>query len=91
MPRKYVDIFKKPVSVKEVRLAVQVVVTNNNASASLLQRSMKIGFGKAATLLKLMEDAQVITPNMGTRRTVILRQQETATNAALRQLKKGNK
>lgn len=91
MPKKYVDIFKKPVSVDDVRLAVQVVVTNNNASPSLLQRQMRIGFGKAATLLKLLEDALVVTPQLGKPRTVILRDQETATNAALRQLKKGNK
>lgn len=88
--RKYVDIFKKPVSADEVRLAVQVVVTYNSASTILLQRQMKIGFGKAATLLKLLEDALVVTPQLGRPRTIILRHQAAATNAALRQLRKGN-
>lgn len=89
--KKYTDIFKQPIKVDEVRLAVQVVVTKNSASASLLQRQMRIGFGKAATLLRLLEDAQVVTPGGATPRTVILRNQEQATNAALRQFNKGNK
>lgn len=91
MRKKYTDIFKQPIKVDEVRLAVQVVVTNNNAAPSLLQRQMKIGFGKAATLIRLLEDAQVVTPGGPMRRTVILRQVEAATNAALRQYNKGNK
>lgn len=91
MKKRYTDIFKKPVTVNEVRLAVQVVVTDNSASSFNLQRRMRIGFGKAATLLKLMEDAQVVTPAGPQPRTVILRNQEQATNAALRQLRKGNK
>lgn len=90
--KKYTNIFKQPIKAAEVRLAVQVVTTRNSASVSLLTRQMRIGFGKAATLIKLLEDAQVITPGGATiPRTVILRQPEAATNAALRQFNKGNK
>lgn len=89
--KKYTDIFKQPIKVDEVRLAVQVVVTKNSATSSLLQRQMRIGFGKAATLLKLLEDAQVVTPGGAMPRTVILRDQEQATNAALRQFNRVNK
>lgn len=91
MPKKYTDIFKQPIKTDEIKLAVQVVVTKNSAAPSLLQRQMRIGFGKAATLIRLLEDAQVVTPGGAMPRTVILRNQEQATNAALRQYNKGNK
>lgn len=87
----YTDIFKKPLTVDEVRLAVQVVVGMNSASPSLLQRRMQIGFAKAGTLLRLLEDAKVVSPASDKPRMVILRHDAAATNAALRQLRKGNK
>ncbi len=84
----YTDVFKNPVTVDEVRLAAQVVTSMNSASPSLLQRRMKIGFAKAGTLLRLLEDAKVVSPSTGKPRIVILKHEAAATNAALRQLRK---
>jgi S-DNA-T family DNA segregation ATPase FtsK/SpoIIIE len=87
----YTDVFKKPVSAGDVRLATVAVVRSKSASASLLQRQLKIGYGKAATLLRLLEDAGVVTEMLDAKpRSVILQREDTAINAALRQLRKGN-
>lgn len=89
--RAYTDIFKQPIGKDEVRLAVAVVVRSGQASPSLLQRQMKVGYGKAATLLKLLGDAGIVTSPTGKPRVVVLRNEAQALNAALRQLKKGRK
>lgn len=92
MTKKYMDIFKKPITAGEVRQATIVIVRLNKVSSILLQRHMKIGFGKAATIIKLLEAAGVVSKQTDmTNRIVILRNEATAINAALRQLNKGNK
>ena len=87
----YTDIFKQPIKKDEVSLAVAVVVRNGQASPSLLQRQMKIGYGKAATLIKLLADVGVVSDIANKPRMVVLKNEAQATNAALRQLKKGRK
>lgn len=91
MTKKYMDIFKKPITADEVRHATIITVRLNKVSSILLQRQMKIGFGKAATIIKLLESAGVVTRQLDfNHRSVILRNEATAVNAALRQLRKGN-
>lgn len=94
----YTDVFKNPISVDDVRTAALLVVRIGKASPSVLQRQMQVGYGKAAKLIKILEDAGVIseawsrrTTAKSTYRSVILKNEDTAVNAALRQLKKGNK
>ena len=45
--------------------AMQVVIENRKASASLLQRQLKLGYARAARLLDLMEQNGVIGPVNG--------------------------
>ena len=53
--------------------AVRIVLENDSASTSLLQRRMKIGYGRAARLLDLMEDRQIVGPPRGSKpREIIL-------------------
>jgi len=53
--------------------AVRIVLENDSASTSLLQRRMKIGYGRAARLLDLMEDKQIVGPPRGSKpREIIL-------------------
>lgn len=86
----YTDVFKKPLTRGDVRIATILVVTYNSASPSMLQRNMKIGYGKAASLIRLLADAGVVSDVIGAQpRAVILKSQDMAINAALRQLKKG--
>lgn len=87
----YRDVFGNPLSKKDVQTAVAVTVRTNNPYPSNLQRHMKIGYGKAARLSTLLYDAGVTTSTSKTPRTVILKDEIQATNAALRQLKKGRK
>lgn len=88
----YTDVFKKPLSVADVRTAVSVMVRSKRPSMYTLQRNMGMGAGKAMVMVRLLEDAGVITELTKQRpdRSVILRSEATALNAALRQLKKGN-
>ena len=45
--------------------AVQVVAEAQKASASLLQRRLKVGYARAARLLDLMEEKGIIGPGDG--------------------------
>ncbi len=47
--------------------AVQIVLENDSASTSLLQRRMKIGYGRAARLLDLMEENGIVGPPRGSK------------------------
>lgn len=87
----YTDIFRKPVKKDEVELAARLIVGTGKASPDFLRRTMKLGFGKSATILRLLEDAQVVSGMVGKPRTVLLTNASSAVNAALRQLKKGSK
>ncbi len=53
--------------------AVQIVMENDAASTSLLQRRMKIGYGRAARLLDMMEEKGIVGPPRGSKpREIIL-------------------
>lgn len=53
--------------------AVQCVLENDAASTSLLQRRLKVGYGRAARLLDLMEERGIVGPPRGSKpREIIL-------------------
>lgn len=53
--------------------ALDVVLENDAASTSLLQRRLKIGYGRAARLLDLMEEKGIVGPPRGSKpREVVL-------------------
>lgn len=54
------------------RDAVQVVVENNKASTSLLQRRLRIGYGRAARLIETMEEQGIIGAADGSRPREVL-------------------
>lgn len=87
----YRDIFKKPITKDDVELAVSIVVTTGKTSAFALNRYMQIGMSKVSRIIGLLEDAGVVSKRVNGERTLILKNQAGATNAALRQLKKGKK
>lgn len=52
---------------------VNIVLENDSASTSLLQRRMKIGYGRAARLLDLMEEKGIVGPPRGSKpRQIVL-------------------
>lgn len=85
----YTDVFRQPITKETVTQAVRWMLAENSTSPSLLQRKMRIGYAKAATILRLLEHAGVITKVSDVPRTIVIRDLDMATNAALRQLKKG--
>lgn len=48
--------------------AVTVVVNSKKASTSLLQRKLRIGYGRASRLMDMMEEQGIIAPSDGTNR-----------------------
>jgi S-DNA-T family DNA segregation ATPase FtsK/SpoIIIE len=52
--------------------AVRVVIENNKASASLLQRRLRVGYARAARLIENMEDQGLIGPADGARSREVL-------------------
>jgi S-DNA-T family DNA segregation ATPase FtsK/SpoIIIE len=52
--------------------AIQVVVDNRKASTSLLQRRLRIGYGRAARLIETMEEQGIVGPADGSRPREVL-------------------
>lgn len=52
--------------------AVRVVIDSNKASASLLQRRLRVGYARAARLIENMEDQGIIGPADGARSREVL-------------------
>ena len=52
--------------------AVQIVLEQRAASASMLQRRLRIGYNRAATLIEKMEENKVIGPAHGAKQRDIL-------------------
>ncbi len=52
--------------------AVRVVVESGKASASLLQRRLRVGYGRAARLIDYMEEAGIVGPAKGSRPREVL-------------------
>ena len=88
----YTDVFGNPLNKEDIQLAIQVILNQGKATSSLLQRRLKWGYGKVIRIYEVLEDAKVVgLQRSDTTRPIILRDQAQATNAALRQLKKGKK
>lgn len=88
----YTDILGNKLNKSDVILAIQYSVARPTITPMLLHRSTHCGIGKAANLLRLLEDAKVLSEKADNgKRTVILRTEASALNAALRQLRKGKK
>ena len=54
------------------RDAVQVVIDNHKASTSLLQRRLRIGYGRAARLIETMEEQGIVGQADGSRPREVL-------------------
>lgn len=52
--------------------AVKVVVEHRSASASMLQRRLKVGYNRAANLIETMEDRGVVGPQQGSKPRQVL-------------------
>lgn len=87
----YTDAFKKPITKDDVRLVVQVLMQKGMVQPVTIQRSTGMGLAKVNVIVRLLEDADVISiPGLNGRRSLHLRNESQANNAALRQLRKGN-
>ncbi|MCB9834614.1 DNA translocase FtsK [Candidatus Nomurabacteria bacterium] len=52
--------------------ALEVVISSGNASASMLQRRLRVGFQRASRLLDMMEENGIISPQDGQRSREVL-------------------
>lgn len=85
----YRDVFGNPLSKRDVEAAARLMAQTKRATTSLLTRRFAWGYGKASRTVELLEDAGVISMMHRGERTVLLKNEDAAVNAALRQLKKG--
>lgn len=85
----YRDIFGNPLPKRDVAASARLIVQMKRATTSLLTRRLGFGYGKASRIMELLEDAGVVSLMYDSRRAILLRNEEAAVNAALRQLKKG--
>lgn len=90
----YRDLFGNPLAKQDVSMAVQAAVMTDKISAFTLSRATGLAVGKAGKILRLLEDAKVITPavnEQGIYRVILkgFNNHAAAVNAAFRQLKKG--
>lgn len=84
----YKQLFKQPITKKDVRLAVLVTLQSGNPDAFNLSRQMKCGYHKAQKLSKLLYDAGVVVDSTFRGTVVLLKGEPQALNAAYRQLRK---
>jgi len=57
--------------------AKEIIIKANKASTSMLQRRLSIGYGRAAKILDMLEEAQIIGPSNGAKpREVLISQEE---------------
>jgi S-DNA-T family DNA segregation ATPase FtsK/SpoIIIE len=63
--------------------AARLVVRHQQCSTSLLQRRMKIGYGRAARIVDQLEDAGIIGAMDGSKGRTVLLDSESALNAIL--------
>lgn len=85
----YRDVFGNPLPKTHVEAAARLIVQTKRATTSLLTRRLGWGYGKAFRTMELLEDAGVVSLMHNSRRAILLKNEDAAVNAALRQLKKG--
>ena len=57
--------YLRPGDSEEVRKALEVVILDRKVSTSYLQRRLKIGYNRAAEIVDLLEERQVVGPPSG--------------------------
>jgi len=68
------DLFDPPSNDRDVMYdqAMNVVISTGNASTTFLQRKLKIGYARAASLMDQLEEAGVVSPPDGSKARQVL-------------------
>lgn len=85
----YRDTFGQKLTQQDVDRATRLILQYKKPTIMFLTRYLKFGVTKSKRILKVLEDAKVLTKNSAGEYTIVLKGEAQAVNAALRQLKKG--
>lgn len=91
--RPYVDVQGKKLLKNEVAAVIREMQKARRTGPTFVQRRFGMGYGKAMRIVELLEDAGVLSlygPS-DRPRVMLLKTEDAAINAALRQLKRGKK
>ena len=68
--------WNKYIAVLVPSVLFSIVVENGQASVSTLQRKLKLGFGRAARLVDVMEEMGIVGPSQGSKPREVLMTKE---------------
>lgn len=71
-PSEYNDEAHDPSEEPLFNEAVEIIIRENKASASYLQRRLKIGYNRAARIVEIMEDMGIVGPAVGSKPREVL-------------------
>jgi hypothetical protein len=88
----YTDSDGVPITKDEVATATRELVRyKKSLTATFLMRRLRMRYSRAFEIITILDDARVIGPLMSGRRSLIIKDEAAAVNAALRQFKKGKR
>jgi S-DNA-T family DNA segregation ATPase FtsK/SpoIIIE len=76
--KKVIDASSDEVSDDTYESAVKVVTESGKASTSFLQRKLGIGYSRAAHLMDMLEDEEIIGPARGSKPREVLVEENTS-------------
>lgn len=86
------NLINKPITKDDIAQATRVIVRSGSVSPIVLSRTIKMPYSKAVRIIAMLEGANIVSPERdGAGRIVIIKNETTAVNAALRRFNKGKR
>lgn len=83
------NLINQPISKDDIAQATRVIVRSGNVSPIVLSRTIKMPYSKSVRIIAMLEGANIVSPEREGGRVIIIKNETTAVNAALRRFNKG--